>query len=171
MLLSKEYPNYLTSTCLNWLPLLEDDKFKDIIIDSLRFLVVENRITVYGFVIMRNHFHLIWQIMEHHSRETVQRDFLRFTSQQILKLLRNDKSQFLESVIVNSKDRTRQIWERNSLNIPLWTQSVLVQKLNYIHDNPVRAGICKHPENYKYSSARYYLLNEKNWDFLSHYEG
>lgn len=48
---------------------------------------------------------------------------------------------------------------------------VLIQKLNYIHNNPVKAGLCKYPEEYKYSSARFYLCNEKDWDFLAHYKG
>jgi len=48
---------------------------------------------------------------------------------------------------------------------------VMGQKLEYIHMNPVKAGLCEHPEDYKYSSARFYLLNEKNWDFLTHIDG
>ena len=77
----------------------------------------------------------------------------------------------LSELIVNAKDRRRQIWERNSLSVPLWTQDVLVQKLSYIHDNPVRAGLCRYPEEYKYSSAKFYICNEKDWDFLVHYNG
>jgi putative transposase len=165
MLLSKDYPDYLTSTCLNWLPLLEDDKIKEIIINSLRFLVGDNRVTVYAFVIMRNHFHLIWQIIGNHSRESVQRDFLRFTSQQILKEFRNNNSSLLESVIVNAKDRTRQVWERDSLSVPLWTQYVLEQNLEYIHNNPVRAGICKHPEAYNIQALNFIYSMKRPGNF------
>jgi putative transposase len=71
-------------------PVLQDDRFKEIIISSLSFLSKANRVTVYAFVIMDNHFHLIWLIMNEHTREAVQRDFLRYTSQQILKVLRNE---------------------------------------------------------------------------------
>jgi REP element-mobilizing transposase RayT len=168
---SKQHPEFMTITCLEWKPLLEDDKHKQVIIDSLKFLVNEHRITIYAFVIMFNHFHLIWQINGYHSRENVQRDFLKYTGQQILKNLRNDKSPILQELIVNAKDRKHQVWERNSLGILLWTSNVMWQKLDYIHNNPVRAGLCHHPWDYKYSSAKFYLKNEKDWDFLMHVDG
>lgn len=76
-----------------------------------------------------------------------------------------------QDVLVNAKDRKRQVWERNSLSIPVWSASVFNEKLEYIHYNPVKAGLCQYPEDYKYSSARFYELNEKNWQFLTHHEG
>jgi len=148
-----------------------DDHIKDIIMSSLRFLSHENRVTVYGFVIMDNHLHAIWQIMEPHARENVQRDFLKFTSQKILAYLRKIKSPLMLSLEVNAMDRKFQVWERNSLSIPLFSLGVLEQKLNYIHDNPVRAGLCKEQHDFKYSSAAFYLTGLKTWDFLVHHEG
>jgi len=65
---------------------LADDRFKDMVISSLSFLNKASRETIYAFVIMKNHIHLIWQIPGSHSRKNVQRDFLKFTSQQILKI-------------------------------------------------------------------------------------
>ena|SRR5688572_9434312 len=168
---AKQHPDFITVTCLEWKPILADDRFKEIIIDSLRFLTNEKRIIVYGFVIMQNHFHLIWQIHGDHVRENVQRDFLKFTGQQILKHLRNERSFLSHELIVKAQDRNRQVWERNSLSIPLWSDKVIWQKLEYIHDNPVRAGLCELPEDYKYSSAGFYLKGEKNWDFLQHVDG
>jgi putative transposase len=168
---AKQHPDFITVTCLEWKPLLARDSFKDVIISSLRFLNNNNRVIVYGFVIMSNHFHLIWQIMGDHKRADVQRDFLKFTGQQMLKLLRNESSPLQNELLVNAKDRMRQVWERNSLSIPLWSDKVMWQKLNYIHDNPVRAGLCKHQEDYKYSSAGLYLMNDRSWDFLQHIDG
>lgn len=78
---------------------------------------------IYAFVPiaigMSNHFHLIWQIMGEHKRDAVQRDFLKFTGQQVLKSFRNAGSAMLSELIVNAKDRKRQVWERNSLGVPL----------------------------------------------------
>jgi putative transposase len=56
-----EWPQYFTATNLKWKKLLQLDKYKDIIVDSLRFLVADKRITLYAFVIMINHIHLIWR--------------------------------------------------------------------------------------------------------------
>jgi putative transposase len=63
-----------------------------------------------------------------HKQEDVQRDFLKYTSQQILKRLKNNKSNLLPELRVNAKDRIYQVWERNSLGIPLWTPEVFQQK-------------------------------------------
>ena len=165
---AREYPQFTTATCLDWKPVLENDREKDVIIDSMRFLVNDGRVNIFGFIIMINHFHLIWQVMCKWELEVVQRDFLKFTGQHILKNFRNVRSCLHEELVVDSQDRKRQVWERNSLSIPLWSPRVCDQKLDYIHMNPVKAGLCARPENYKYSSARFYILNEKNWDFLTH---
>ena len=59
-------------------------------------------------------------------------------------------------------------WQRDSLAVPLFTREVAMQKLDYIHDNPLqeRWNLAKHPCDYKYSSAKYYECNEKNFSFL-----
>ncbi len=92
-LLTEYYPQFFTATILEWKPLLKQDKYKDIIIDSLRFLVQQNRVKVYSFVIIPNHIHLIWQIQPGLKRENVQRDFLKYTAQKIkfdlLKMTKN----------------------------------------------------------------------------------
>ena len=59
MILCKTYADFLTTTCLEWKPVLRDDEHKEVVIESLRFLVREERVFVYAFVIMENHFHLI----------------------------------------------------------------------------------------------------------------
>jgi REP element-mobilizing transposase RayT len=169
--LAREHPEFITITCLNWIPVVLEDRFKNIILESLSFLVKADRIQVYAFVIMSNHLHLIWQMLGEHKRKDVQRDFLKFTSQQILKHLRNEESILQNDLLVQAKDRKFQVWERNSLSIPLWAENVFMQKLDYIHTNPVKAGMCKYPEEYKYSSAGFYLRNEKHWGFLTHYDG
>jgi len=87
-----------------------------------------------------------------------------------LKNFRNENAEISKRIEVNLKDRRYQIWQRNSLSIELRSPEVYQQKLNYIHRNPVKAGISEQEEVYKYSSARYYLLNEKNWEFISNAE-
>jgi len=169
-MIAKQFPEFITVTGLNWKPVLSAKAHKEIIINSLRFLVKEGRVRVSCFVLMENHFHMIWQVMGDHKREDVQRDFLRITAQQILKNLRNVNSPLLDELLVGAKDRKYQVWERNSLSIELRNSSVFKQKLEYIHANPVRAGFCKLPEEFEYSSAGFYELNQSAWDFLNHYE-
>jgi REP element-mobilizing transposase RayT len=149
---AKENPEFITVTCMEWTHVLAEDRLKDIVIESLRYLAKEKRVYVYAFVLMSNHFHLIWQMVEDHKREDVQRDFLKYTGQQILKTLRNENSPLLVKLLVEAKDRKFQVWERNSLSVSLWSGKVFNQKLEYIHNNPVKAGLCINPEDYKYPS-------------------
>ncbi len=164
----KEHPEFLTVTCLDWKYLLSTDYRKEIIVNSLRFLVTNQRVIVYGFVIMSNHFHLIWQLFGDHDGSDVLRDFLKYTSHRLLRNLADENPSLHSQLRVNDSDRVYQVWERNSLRISLWSNKVFNQKLNYIHRNPVKAGLCKYPEQYRYSSASFYLLNESEWDFLTH---
>jgi REP element-mobilizing transposase RayT len=168
-----EHPQFFTATILKWNNLLIQNEYKEIILQSLRFLVNNNRIFIYGLVIMPNHIHLIWQMKDGINPSDVKRDFLKFTSQQIKFDLQKHHPQLLELFKVNLKDRTYQIWENRPLSIPLWSDHVLEQKLDYIHRNPVKGkwNLADLPENYHYSSARFYLLNEDHFDFLTHYKG
>ena len=56
-----------------------------------------------------------------------------------------------------------------TLSIELRTDKVYQQKLEYIHENPVNAAMCKLPEEYKYSSALFYHTGIDNWGFLTHH--
>ncbi|MCB9044775.1 MAG: transposase [Chitinophagales bacterium] len=166
----KRYELYFfTATILDWQPVLQSNTHKQVILDSLKFLVHENRIHVCAFCIMNNHIHLLWQIIHPQELKNVQRDFLKYTAQQILKQLRNTNHPLLESLHVNAKDRKYQVWQRNPLSVPVRSESVLKQKLNYIHENPVKANLCNLPEDYLFSSAKYYETGTDDWDFITHY--
>jgi putative transposase len=169
VIFSKQYPDFFTATCLKWLRVLEADSIKDIIVDSLRFLVAEKRVNVFAFCIMPNHIHIIWQMLGENLREDVQRDFLKYTGQQILRKFKSENSPLLSELLVNAKDRKYQVWERNAFSFPLVTHQVIDQKFNYIHANPVKAGLCTHPWEYKYSSADFYFRGGSDLGFLVSY--
>jgi putative transposase len=71
-----EYPQFFTATNLQWKKLLKPDKYKDIVISSLRFLVNDKRAKIFALVILENHIHLVWQMMPDNDPEELQRDFL-----------------------------------------------------------------------------------------------
>ena len=112
-----EYPQFFTATNLEWKEVLGNDHYKDIVIRSLRFLVENKRTIIYGFVIMPNHIHLIWQMQAGQLRENVQRDFLKFTAQRIKDRLKVDNAHFLSELLVGATDRKYQLGERNALSV------------------------------------------------------
>ena len=150
--------------------MLQPDKYKNIITESVHFLVNDNRIRLFAFVIMSNHIHLIWQMQSLIHPQHVQRDFLKYTAQKIkYDLLQNDP-ELLSRFKSKTNDRIYQFWKRRALSIELRTHDVYRQKLDYIHWNPVKAGICNLPEEYKYSSALFYHTGIDNWGFLTHHQ-
>lgn len=145
------YPDFFTATILQWQKLLQPDKYKMIIIDSFKYLVEQKSVEVFGFVIMHNHIHVIWRAANNQNRVKVQHAFMTYTAQTILKDLKLHHTMVLLHFKVDAKDRFYQIWERNPLSVELRSNEVLFQKLQYIHQNPVRAGICTVPEDYRFS--------------------
>jgi REP element-mobilizing transposase RayT len=118
---------------------------------------------------MDNHIHLIWQMMAGIKPEAVQRDFMKYTAQKIKQDLLKFHPAVLAHFKVNAKDREYQFWERNALSVALKTLEMFKQKLAYIHYNPVLAGLCNLPEEYKYSTAGFYETGVNDWRFVTHY--
>jgi len=147
------------------------DKHKDVIISSLEYLVKEKRIVLNAFVIMSNHIHLIWQPMFGYTPPAIQASFMKYTAQQLKRSLEKSDRESLAGFKVNNHDRDYQVWKRESLSIELRTAAVFEQKMNYIHYNPVKAGLCGNPEDYYYSSASYYITGTDSFKILTHYSG
>ena len=83
-------------------------------------------------------------------------------------MLKDEEREKLEAFRVEAENKKYEFWQRDSLAIPLFTRKVAVQKLNYIHNIPLKEhwNLVKHPCDYKYSSASYYEMNEKIFPFL-----
>jgi putative transposase len=162
---------FYTATILGWKQLLKPDKYKNVVLESLRFLVSDQRIRLYGFVIMPNHIHLLWRMLPKWQLESVQRDFMKYTSQMIKLDLQKHHPQVLEKFYVGLKDRQYQFWQRNSLTKVLTSRQMVEQKLTYIHNNPVQGKwlLATSPMEYAYSSVRFYEEGDKALDFLTHY--
>ena len=96
---------------------------------------------------------------------------MKYTAQQLKRKLTSENLSLLEIFKVNKYDREYQIWKRESLSIELFMEAVFIQKMEYIHYNPVRAGLCKYPEEYYYSSAKFYNSGVDEFKMLTHYSG
>ena len=162
---------FFTATVLNWKHFLNPDKYKDIIIESFKFLVNKNRVRIFAFVIMPNHYHTVWRINENLEKSDFQRDSMKFTGQTILRDLKSYHKEIHNSMYVGAKDRKYQFWERNPLSVPLYSQKVVEQKINYIHGNPVKPkwNLAAEPQDYKYSSAGFYYTGKDEFGFLENY--
>jgi putative transposase len=75
------WPQFYTATILEWKPLLNPDKYKQLIVESLQYLTTNKKITLYAFVIMSNHIHLIWQILPDNTPQKIPLSFMKYTAQ------------------------------------------------------------------------------------------
>jgi putative transposase len=163
---------FYTATILDWKKLLVKDKYKDFIIDSLSYLANKGKIKVYGFVVMPNHIHLIWEMLAMNGKEMPHASLMKITGHQFLDDLRQNHPQVLPFFVVDTETRKHQFWERNSLPKLLYTPKVLAQKLDYIHANPVQEkwSLAKEPADYYYSSAKFYEMGVDDFGFITHYK-
>jgi putative transposase len=97
----------------------------------------------------------------------LQGSFLKYTAHAFKKLLKTTPA-MLEMYVVNAGNKAYEFWQRDPLAIRLYSEKVMLQKLNYIHANPLSKGwkLVSDPCDYKYSSAAYYEMNDKNYNFL-----
>ena len=157
---------FWTATIRNWHPLLQSNDEKKLIIDSLKILSERGLITVYAFVIMPNHIHLIWQLNKDNGKESAKGSFLKFTAHEFKKKLKITGG--LEKYKVLAANKAYEFWQRDSLGIEIWSRKVAVQKLDYIHANPVSGKwqLSKDDVSYYYSSARFYEYGMDEFGFL-----
>lgn len=157
---------FWTATINKWQNLLLKDEFKEIIIDSFKYLTSVGKLDIFGFVIMPNHIHTIWRCNEMNGKETAQGSFLKYTAHQFKKLLINEKE--LKCYAVNAINKKYEFWQRDPLAIHLFNSNVAYQKLDYLHNNPstIHWKLADEPVSYLYSSASYYELNDVKFDFL-----
>ena len=162
---------FYTASIKEWKNLLQPDRYKDIVIHSLKYLVDKKKLAVYGFVIMPNHFHIIWELLAMNGKEKPHASFMKFTSHEFQKDMRLNHPDKLQGYEVESVTRDYNFWQRDPLPIELYTQSVLEQKLIYIHNNPLQEhwNLCEEPEQYKYSSALFYATGVDHFGILTHY--
>ncbi|UAY50624.1 transposase [Ferruginibacter albus] len=158
---------FWTATIHKWYPLLQNDTEKKLIADSLKTLSDKGAITVYAFVIMPNHIHLIWQLNAPNGKESAKGSFLKFTAHEFKKMLK--LSGGLENYKVDAANKEYQFWQRDSLGIEIWSREVAKQKLNYIHNNPVSGKwqLAKNDISYYYSSAKFYEDGIDEFGFLN----
>jgi len=181
-MLQTYHPEFLTATILEWKPLLAKDEYKLIVLDSMKWIVEKKRCSINAFVIMPNHIHMLWKIADGYKREDVQGALFSFTGHAFKKSLLDvggdanisslkQQERELNLYRVNDADRTFQFWERNPMIKECFTRNFLLQKLDYIHQNPCQPKweLAELPEKYLWSSASFYELQDMHYSWLTHY--
>jgi putative transposase len=157
---------FVTTTVMNFERIFHSDKYFDILTDSLIFLISKYKAKLFGFVLMPNHIHLIIETVNAETISAFMRDFKKFTSTKIRKQLEVDeRTDLREKLILNAVGKKRQIfklWMDRFDDVVIYTEKIFYKKLDYIHFNPVKAGIVNSPEEWKYSSYKNYVFGDNS---------
>ncbi len=165
-----ELPHFITFAVIDWIDVLTRSQYKDIIVESLQFCIDNKGMNLHAWVIMSNHVHLILSAKKEHLISNILRDLKKFTSKQIYHAVKNNPQESRKGWLLymfdragkrNGNNKNFQVWQQDNHPIELSTPVMLKVRLDYLHENPVSAGIVFEPQEYVYSSGIDYYTTRK----------
>jgi len=153
-----QQPHFLTLTVVEWIPLFANPDIATIIFQSLRFVKRERGMILYAYVIMEHHLHLIASAPE---LAKTMKEFKSFTARTIIDYLEERNSipllsKLKKAKLLHKKESDYQLWQEGNHPEEICSEQMLIQKIKYIHNNPVRRGYVEEAKHWRYSSARNY---------------
>jgi len=171
-----ELPHFVTFTVTGWIDVFSRDVYKDLFVESLQFCIKNKGLVLHAWIIMTNHIHLIISSNSNQLSNIV-RDLRKYTSKQIIKAIQENELESRRSWMLNifsfagkqsSTNKDFKFWKQDYHPIELDTSDKVQQRLNYLHENPVRSGLVWETWHYKYSSAIDYYTNENGLVSIEH---
>ncbi|MEZ0258126.1 MAG: transposase [Chthoniobacter sp.] len=151
--------HFITSTIVEWLPVFTSAACCEILVQSLEYCRAHKELRVHAWVIMDNHFHAVFSAPQ---LAAVIADWKKFTAQALLAQIEREKREWLlerlQRMKAQHKTNSRyQVWQEGVHPQGIHDDAMMVQKIDYIHHNPVRRGWVASPEHWRYSSAHEWL--------------
>jgi REP element-mobilizing transposase RayT len=152
---------FLSFATVGWIDVFTRPLYKDIIVESLKHCQEQKGLILHAWCIMTNHVHLIASARDNNLSDIL-RDMKKFTSKKLIEAISNNPEEsrkewmiaiFRNAGAYNANNEVYQFWQQNNKPIEVYSQPVVKQKLDYLHNNPVAAGFAIDPANYPYSSA------------------
>lgn len=151
---------FLTFQIVGWVDVFTREAYREIITESLKYCKDEKQLKVHAYVIMSNHVHCI--LSTDFNLSDIVRDFKKYTSKQILKAINTENESRKEWMLMvfryfakyNKRVEKYQFWTHENYAVELTSNEMIDSRIDYIHNNPVKAGIVENDFEYLYSSAR-----------------
>jgi putative transposase len=159
------YIYYITTVIYNRIPIFTRPSFIIPLFDSLNFYRYKQDFKLLGYVVMPDHIHLIIWPFGESTVSDIMRDYKEFTSKRIIRQAEVERIEEWVTAFQQAGQETgrstNKVWQDSYWDTNVYTERFLRQKLNYMHRNPVRAGLVEYPEDYVYSSYRNYVFDEE----------
>ena len=154
-----QHTYFVTCAVLNWLPLFSHPELAQLVQVSLQHLYQEQRLALHAYVLLENHLHIVGSSTAFSAE---MRSFKSFTARGIIDLLVERRAEydlhpfrFLKKP--HKENQTHQVWQEGFHPQAIVNDSMLKQKIEYVHLNPVRRGYVDYLEQWRYPSARQYF--------------
>lgn len=157
-----DFPYFLTITLVDWIDLFTRKTYCDLIVSSLKHCIEHKGLIVFEFVIMPSHLHMIAQSLDSQLNH-IMRDFKSFTAKSIVQQIIQDSRQesrrewllasFRKHARRYKQNQEYMVWQKKMHPIQVGYESIQKQKAQYIHNNPVAAGLVTDGSYWTYSSA------------------
>ena len=153
---------FITSTVVDWVDVFTRPAYKHIVLESLRYCQTNKGLVIHAWVLMSNHLHMIASTDSNIPIGDIMRDFKKFTSKKIIEAIEQNAQEsrsewlldrFRFAGMNNNRITNYHFWQDGNHVEVIYSVEFLQQKIDYIHNNPVRAEIVAHPEDYLYSSV------------------
>ena len=162
----QEKAHFITATVVDWVDVFTRQNYRDSVVESLNYCIKDKGMTVYAYVIMSNHIHMVIQSNEGKLSDLI-RDFKKFTAKMILDKIKHEPEsrrewmleRFQKAIESHTRNKNYQFWQYGNHAEEVYSEKFLWSKIDYIHMNPVRSGLVKKVEDYIYSSASNYINN------------
>ena len=161
--------HFITFAVVDWVDVFTRKNYSNIVVDSLRYCQQHKGLKLHCWCIMSNHLHFIASASDHNLSDVL-RDFKTHTSKKVVSAITSNPSEsrrewmlsiFRKRGQQNSRNWNHQFWQQDNHPKELYSAEFVAQKINYIHSNPVEAGIVYRAEDYIYSSERDYKVPER----------
>ena len=157
-------PHFITITTVGWIDLFTRLNHKRVIIDSLNYCVKNKGLMIFAWVLMSNHLHMICQAEEGYHLSDIMRDFKTFTSKRLIQQIIEDtesRKEWMLDFFKNScshlkRNQEYKVWQDGYHPEEIYRGPFLYEKLDYVHNNPVKQMIVQNPWEYMFSSAMDY---------------
>ncbi len=156
---------FITFAVVRWVDVFTRLVYRELMVDSIKHCQDNKGLMVFSWCLMSNHIHMIVGRKRITKIEDIIRDFKKFTSVHICRAIESNLREsrkdwmlriFSEEASKTNKHQKYCFWQNTYHPIELFDNEIMDQKLKYVHQNPVKAGIVSEPEHYLYSSASNY---------------
>jgi len=159
---------FLTFTITDWVDIFTRSCYRIVVVDSLNYCVANKGLTIYAWCLMSNHIHLVAKADDGFRLSDIIRDFKKFTAKSIIEMIKEGPESRKEWLLYrfsfagkfDNRIKNYKVWQDTSHPILLDNNLLIDQKINYIHQNPIRSLIGQNAEDYIFSSACDYAGNK-----------